>query len=159
MTDVHTPAVRSKNMQAIRNKNTKPELLVRKLLHSRGFRFRLNVKSLPAKPDMVFPKYHAVILVNGCFWHGHDCPMFKWPKTRTEFWMQKITGNQLRDQKKLKELQGSGWRVLTLWECALRGRYKLPSNVIAELIENWLLVGGAVSIDISGQFCGNSRST
>ncbi|WP_257254063.1 very short patch repair endonuclease, partial [Endozoicomonas sp. SESOKO3] len=121
MTDVHTPVIRSKNMRAIRNRNTKPEILVRKLLHSRGFRFRLNVKTLPAKPDIVFPKYRAVILVNGCFWHGHDCPVFRWPKTRTEFWKEKITGNQQRDKRNLMNLQAAGWRVLTLWECALGG--------------------------------------
>lgn len=152
MTDVHTPAIRSKNMQAISNRNTKPGLLVRKLLHSRGFRFRLNVKTLPAKPDIVFPKYRAVILVNGCFWHGHDCPVFKWPKTRTEFWKEKITGNQQRDKRNLRDLQAAGWRVLTLWECALKGRYKLPLDVIADLIENWLLVGGDTSIEIQGRF-------
>lgn len=152
MTDVHTPATRSKNMQAIRNRNTKPELLVRKLLYSRGFRFRLNVKTLPAKPDIVFPKYRAIILVNGCFWHGHDCPVFKWPKTRREFWKEKITGNQQRDNRNLRDLQAAGWRVLTLWECALKGRYKLPLDVIADLIENWLLVGGETSIEIQGKF-------
>ena len=152
MTDVHMPAIRSKNMQAIRNRNTKPELLVRKLLHSRGFRFRLNVKTLPAKPDIVFSKYRAVILVNGCFWHGHDCPVFKWPKTRVEFWKEKITGNQQRDERNLRDLQATGWRVLTLWECALKGRYKLPLYVIADLIENWLLVGGETSVDIRGSF-------
>ncbi|KEI72390.1 very short patch repair endonuclease [Endozoicomonas elysicola] len=152
MTDVHTPAIRSKNMQAVRNRNTKPELLVRKLLYSRGFRFRLNVKTLPAKPDIVFPKYRAIILVNGCFWHGHDCLVFKWPKTRTEFWKEKITGNQQRDKRNLRDLQADGWRVLTLWECALKGRYKLPLDVIADLIENWLLVGGETSIEIQGSF-------
>lgn len=152
MTDVHTPAIRSKNMRAIRNRNTKPEILVRKLLHFRGFRFRLNVKTLPAKPDIVFPKYRAVILVNGCFWHGHDCPVFRWPKTRTEFWKEKITGNQQRDKRNLMDLQAAGWRVLTLWECALRGRYKLPLDIIADLIENWLLVGGETSVEIQGGF-------
>ncbi len=125
MTDVHTPVIRSKNMRAIRNRNTKPEILVRKLLHSRGFRFRLNVKTLPAKPDIVFPKYRAVILVNGCFWHGHDCPVFRWPKTRTEFWKEKITGNQQRDKRNLMNLQAAGWRVLTLWECALGGAIQI----------------------------------
>ncbi|WP_257287981.1 MULTISPECIES: very short patch repair endonuclease [unclassified Endozoicomonas] len=150
MTDVHTPVIRSKNMRAIRNRNTKPEILVRKLLHSRGFRFRLNVKTLPAKPDIVFPKYRAVILVNGCFWHGHDCPVFRWPKTRTEFWKEKITGNQQRDKRNLMNLQAAGWRVLTLWECALGGRYKLPLDIIADLIENWLLVGGETSVEIQG---------
>lgn len=152
MTDVHTPAIRSKNMRAIRNRNTKPEILVRKLLHFRGFRFRLDVKTLPAKPDIVFPKYRAVILVNGCFWHGHDCPVFRWPKTRTEFWKEKITGNQQRDKRNLMDLQAAGWRVLTLWECALRGRYKLPLDIIADLIENWLLVGGETSVEIQGGF-------
>lgn len=152
MTDVHTPAIRSKNMRAIRNRNTKPEILVRKLLHFRGFRFRLDVKTLPAKSDIVFPKYRAVILVNGCFWHGHDCPVFRWPKTRTEFWKEKITGNQQRDKRNLMDLQAAGWRVLTLWECALRGRYKLPLDIIADLIANWLLVGGETSVEIQGGF-------
>jgi DNA mismatch endonuclease (patch repair protein) len=91
MTDVHSKAVRSKNMAAIKGRNTKPELSVRKALHNAGFRYRLHVTSLPGKPDLVFPRYKAVIFVQGCFWHQHQCAMFHWPKTRTEWWRQKIS--------------------------------------------------------------------
>ncbi len=99
MTDVHSPAVRSKNMQAIRSKNTRPEITVRSLLHAAGFRYRLHVSDLPGKPDLVFPKYRAVIMVNGCFWHGHDCKFCKLPSTRIDFWKQKIEKNRANDER------------------------------------------------------------
>ena len=99
MVDVVDTATRSRMMAGIKGKNTQPERLVRSLLHRKGFRFRLNVRELPGKPDIVLPSYHAVIFVNGCFWHGHDCVRFKWPKTRTDFWQHKIEGNRSNDQK------------------------------------------------------------
>lgn len=120
MTDVHSKETRSYNMSRIRAKDTKPELLVRKYLFSKGFRYRLNVKKLPGKPDIVFTKYKTVIFINGCFWHGHeDCPKAHIPKTKTEWWKAKITRNQERDRQEYAALKQQGWRVLVIWECQL----------------------------------------
>ncbi len=120
MNDVHTPAVRSKNMRAIRSKNTKPELLVRKALHAAGFRFRLHAAKLPGKPDLVMPRYQSVVFVHGCFWHGHDCKYFTVPKSRPEFWLAKIGANRARDIRDCEELNRRGWNVIVIWECATR---------------------------------------
>lgn len=124
MVDVHTPEARSRNMRAIRNKDTKPELLIRKALHARGYRYRLGGSGLPGHPDIVLPKYKTVIFINGCFWHGHGCKYFKLPATRTEFWAGKIKSNQERDQRSASQLLELGWTVLTVWECSLK-----PSGV------------------------------
>ena len=104
-------------MSGIKGKNTKPEILVRKALHKAGYRFRLHDKKLPGKPDIVLPKYRTVILVHGCFWHGHDCKYFKWPKTRPEFWRKKIEGNKARDARHVAKLENDGWVVKVIWEC------------------------------------------
>ena len=130
--------VRSRMMAGIRGKNTKPELAIRSALHSLGFRFRLHRKDLPGKPDLVFPKHSAVIFVHGCFWHGHGCHLFKWPKTKSEFWQQKINSNIARDRRDLSALMRGGWRVATIWECSLKGRARLPIEAIAELCAAWL---------------------
>jgi len=137
--DVHSKAVRSKNMRAIKSKNTRPELFVRRLLHSLGFRFRLHARKLPGTPDIVLKKYKAVIFVHGCFWHGHDCYLFSMPKTRTEFWSKKISGNQQRDKLAYKKLVSNGWRVLYIWECALKGRKRLDIGILTDTIEEWLI--------------------
>jgi DNA mismatch endonuclease, patch repair protein len=121
MSDVHSPEARRRNMAAIRAKNTAPELLLRKSLHAAGFRYRLHDRRLPGRPDIVLPRHRAVILVNGCFFHGHDCRYFKWPTTRAEFWRSKIAGNRDRDKRNVARLLLNGWRVLVVWECALRG--------------------------------------
>ena len=118
MVDVLTPEQRRLNMSRIRGKDTKPELMLRHGLHARGLRYRLHRKDLPGRPDMVFPRYRAAILVHGCFWHGHDCPLFKLPATRREFWAAKIEGNQARDARDIAGLAAAGWRVLVVWECA-----------------------------------------
>ena len=136
--DTVTPDVRSRMMAGIRGRNTKPELAIRSVLHCRGFRFRLHRKDLPGKPDLVFPKHRAVIFVHGCFWHGHSCHLFKWPKAKSEFWQQKINSNVARDSEQLLALAGSGWRVATIWECALKGRTRLPIEAIAERCAIWL---------------------
>ena len=121
MADVHTPEVRSYDMSMIRGKNTKPEIIVRKFLHSKGFRFRLYRKELPGKPDIVLPKYKTVIFVHGCFWHGHkNCKYFVIPKTRTRWWMNKIKGNQETDKRNNRRLIKEGWKIITLWECQLK---------------------------------------
>ena len=121
MTDVHSTEIRSYNMSRIKGKNTKPEILVRKFLFANGFRYRLNVKTLSGKPDIVLPKYKTVILINGCFWHGHKgCRYFVLPKTRTEWWLQKISDTQIRDQLAETELEKLGWKVILIWECELK---------------------------------------
>ncbi|NHO31066.1 DNA mismatch endonuclease Vsr [Acetobacter sp. LMG 1636] len=138
MVDVHDPATRSRNMAAIRGSHTKPEIMIRKTLHAAGFRFRLHVRDLPGKPDLVFPKYQAVIFVNGCFWHHHDCHLFKWPATRDAFWREKIGRNVENDAMSVTRLQAMGWRVATVWECALRGKNRLAPTVVTERLTAWL---------------------
>jgi len=125
--DVLTAAQRSFNMSRIRGRDTAPELLIRRALHAEGFRYRLHDRKLPGRPDLVFPKYRAVIFVHGCFWHGHDCHLFKWPATRREFWEGKITRNRERDCSAGRALRHNGWRTLTIWECALKGGTRLPA--------------------------------
>ena len=121
MSDVHTPSVRSYNMSRIRGKNTKPELLVRQHLHSLGFRYRLHTATLPGKPDLVLAKYRTVVFIHGCFWHCHEgCRYFVVPKTRTDFWMNKIGRNVANDLRQQSELVAQGWRVITVWECELK---------------------------------------
>ena len=115
MVDVVDRKTRSRMMSGIRGKNTRPELLIRKGLHARGFRFRLHDKRLPGKPDLVLPKYSAVIFVHGCFWHGHDCHLFKWPQSRREFWRKKITRNKVKDAESYVSLKKEGWYILTIW--------------------------------------------
>jgi DNA mismatch endonuclease (patch repair protein) len=125
MADVHSKETRSYNMSQIKGKNTKPEMLVRKFLFSKGFRYRLHDKKLPGKPDLVLPKYKTVIFIHGCFWHGHEgCRYFVVPKTRTEWWLNKINGNIENDKKKQKALKDAGWRIVHIWECELK-----PGNV------------------------------
>ena len=120
MADNHSKEVRSKNMSHIRSTNSKPEEIVRKYLFSKGFRYRKNVRTLPGCPDIVLPKYHTVILVNGCFWHKHDCGRFVWPSSNTEYWIPKINRNVERDEENYKKLTDIGWRVLVIWECELK---------------------------------------
>lgn len=141
MTDVVDQATRSRMMSGIRGKNTRPELAVRKALHARGFRYRLHVSNLPGKPDLVLPKLKAVVFVHGCFWHGHACPIFKWPASRPEFWKEKIHKNAERDARNIQLLRDSGWRVAVLWECAIRSKYGLEPAV--EKLAAWLDSGDA----------------
>ncbi len=138
MADVVSPGVRSRMMAGIRGKNTKPELMLRSGLHRAGFRFRLHDKSLPGKPDLVLPKYHAVIFAHGCFWHGHDCHLFKWPRTRDEFWRKKIARNKEVDELTMGRLAASGWRCAIVWECALKGRTKRSIVEIISECSSWL---------------------
>lgn len=125
MADVHNKATRSYNMSRIKGKDTKPEMLVRKFLFSKGFRYRLHVKDLPGKPDIVLPKYKTIIFVHGCFFHGHKgCKYFVVPKTRTEWWLDKIKGNQKRDREVEIQLNVLGWKVITIWECELKPNFR-----------------------------------
>ena len=120
MSDNHTPQQRSYNMSRIRGKATKPELIVRQWLWSHGYRYRLNVKSIPGKPDIVLRKYRTAIFVNGCFWHGHEgCYKYVVPKSNTEFWITKIEHNRERDSKEYYTLNRAGWQVIVIWECQL----------------------------------------
>lgn len=121
MADVHNRKTRSYNMSRIRNKNTKPEELVRKYLFAQGFRYRKNDIRLLGKPDIVLPKYKTVIFVNGCFWHGHeDCKYFVWPENNADFWKEKINGNIQRDLRNKQMLADQGWNIITIWECELK---------------------------------------
>ncbi|MBX5463847.1 MAG: DNA mismatch endonuclease Vsr [Steroidobacteraceae bacterium] len=121
MVDVHSPAIRSKNMAAIRGKDTRPEVLLRRALHAEGLRYRLHVGSLPGRPDIVLPGKKSVVFVHGCFFHGHACPSFKWPASNAQFWRSKIEGNKARDLRNIAALRADGWRVFVVWECELRG--------------------------------------
>jgi len=133
MTDIHNIEIRSYNMSQIKGKNTKPEMLVRKILFSKGFRYRINDKKLPGKPDIVLPKYKTVIFINGCFWHGHeDCKYYVVPKTRKEWWLDKIKTTKLRDEKNKTDLTELGWTVYTIWTCEIS---KDGSGVINTIID------------------------
>ena len=130
MSDTLSQSQRSYNMSRIRSMNTKPEILVRKGLHIRGFRFRLQDRRLPGKPDIVLPKYGVAIMVNGCFWHGHKgCRYATKPKTNTEFWEAKIARNKHRDEVTTAHLEALGWHVITVWECELRGKSIVASRL------------------------------
>lgn len=121
MADVHSKETRSYNMSRIRSKDTSPELLVRKFLHSKGFRYTLHNKNLPGRPDIVLPKYNTIIFVQGCFWHGHrDCKYASIPKTRTEWWQKKIDTNKANDEKAQKLLKKEGWKIINVWGCDLK---------------------------------------
>jgi len=144
VTDVVCPEVRSRMMSGIRSKDTKPELAIRKGIFARGFRYRLHVRELPGKPDMVLPKHRAIIFVNGCFWHGHNCALFKWPSTRVNFWRTKINRNRIVDAAAKSKLSGLGWRVLTVWECALKGKGREGPEAISKAIAEWLAAGDSL---------------
>lgn len=135
MVDKISVTQRSRNMAAVPSRNTKPEKVVRSVLHSLGFRFRLHQKSLPGSPDIVLKRHNAVILVHGCFWHGHDCRRGKMPSTQQEFWIPKLVGNRERDARQAKELRALGWRVLTIWECEAKDEAKL-----SERLTHWFKV-------------------
>lgn len=117
LADIVDKATRSRMMAGIKGKNTKPEILVRKALHAAGFRFRLQDKRLPGRPDIVLRKYKTVVFVHGCFWHGHECEKFRWPKTRKAFWRNKILANRKRDSTAVRDLEKAGWVTVSIWEC------------------------------------------
>lgn len=146
--DIVDSATRSRMMSGIRGKDTGPERLVRSLLHRRGFRFRLHAKDLPGRPDIVFPRYRAVVLVHGCFWHGHCCPLFRLPGTRTGFWEEKIKRNRANDERNERSLADLGWRVATVWECALRGKRRMPPEAVASALAEWMQ-GTARTLNLS----------
>ena len=149
MADIVTPVKRSKMMSGIRGKNTGLEMILRKGLHSRGFRFRLHVPDLEGKPDMDFPKYNALLFAHGCFWHGHDCHLFKMPQTRTAFWREKIAANVQRDIAVKKALESKGWRIGIVWECAIKGRGRLGIDQTIDQCARWL-TGTNTNFEIRG---------
>jgi DNA mismatch endonuclease (patch repair protein) len=121
MADIVTPQQRSWNMSRIKGKDTKPEIVLRSLLHRRGYRFRLHDRSLPGRPDIVLPRYRTVIFVNGCFWHRHPgCPMAYSPASRVDFWSSKFSATVARDERNEQKLRALGWHVITVWECELQ---------------------------------------
>ena len=136
--DIVGKETRSRMMSGIKGVDTQPELILRRGLHRRGFRYRLHDRRLPGKPDLVFPRHKAVIFVNGCFWHGHDCHLFRWPKSREEFWRSKITGNMQRDARNQRALIDKGWRVLVVWECALKGKEEYDVAEVVRRAMHWL---------------------
>ena len=139
MTDVHNSQTRSYNMSQIKGKDTKPEILVRKFLFSNGFRYRLYDKKLPGKPDIVLPKFKTVILIHGCFWHGHkNCKYFVTPKTRTEWWLDKIENTKHRDNVNKLRLVKMGWNVITLWECEIKAKSQKKLIKILYLIKSFV---------------------
>ena len=138
MADIVSPQKRSEMMSGIKGKNTKPEIKIRKALHAKGYRYRIHVQNIIGKPDIVLPKYNALIFIHGCFWHLHNCHLFKWPSTRTDFWYKKIYGNKKKDLENKQKLLDSGWRLLIIWECSIKGKGKLEFNELIKTIQDWL---------------------
>jgi len=139
VTDVLTTEQRRLNMSRIRGRDTKPEMLIRRGLHARGLRYRLQDRTLPGRPDLVFPRYRAVIFVHGCFWHGHECPLFRLPATRPQFWETKINANRARDVRSYEALRTLGWRVLVIWECSLKGPARWLPDAVLDACVDFLL--------------------
>jgi DNA mismatch endonuclease (patch repair protein) len=127
--DTLTPEERSERMSRIRSKNSKPEMAIRRLVHGMGYRYRLHARDLPGTPDLVFRSRKKVIFVHGCFWHGHECKLGRMPKSRIEFWSNKIASNRARDTKVLEQLREMGWSCLVIWECQLGGMEKISSKI------------------------------
>lgn len=142
-------ATRSRMMAAIKSRDTRPEMIVRRDLHRRGFRFRLHDRRLPGKPDLVLARHRAAIFVHGCFWHGHDCPFFRWPKSRPEFWRTKIGCNIERDREVQEAIRAEGWRVLTVWECAFRGKQANARDAALDRAAAWI-AGSKATDEIRG---------
>ncbi len=149
MVDIVDSATRSRMMSGIRSRDTRPEMVIRRGLHARGYRYRLHSRRLPGKPDLVFQSRRAVIFVNGCFWHGHSCHLFKWPSTRASWWRAKIEGNRARDASVREHIADMGWRQLRVWECALKGVNRRSPDDVVEEVAAWL-EGDEADRDIRG---------
>lgn len=150
MADVLSPEQRRLNMSRIRGRDTKPEMLVRRGLHSRGLRYKLHDRTLPGRPDLVFPKYRTVLFVHGCFWHAHGCALSKLPTTRRAFWLKKLEGNAARDSKAVTELLSGNWRVLVIWECALRGNSRSPLEEVLERADHFIRTEQTLLLTLPG---------
>lgn len=139
MTDITDPVTRSRMMGGIKGKDTKPEMAVRRALHARGFRYRIHDKTLDGKPDIVLPKWHAVVFVHGCFWHQHHgCSNAKMPTSREVFWRKKLDDNRTRDRRQIKNLESQGWRVAVVWECSVRRLLKSSDTTLIDTLVAWL---------------------
>jgi len=138
MSDVLSAEQRKRNMSRIRAKNTRPEIYIRKLLFSRGFRFRLHRKDLPGNPDIVLPKWKVVLFVNGCFWHRHLCDSFRWPKSNERFWREKLLGNYRRDVRNVEALEACGWRIAVIWECAIKSLSTNDTMKLGDTLEEFI---------------------
>ena len=150
MADVFSVAKRKEIMASISAKDTMPELLLRKSLHRRGYRYRLHSVNLPGKPDLVFRQFNAIVFVNGCFWHGHDCHLFRMPSTNREYWQNKIDNNRRRDKQNRDLLLNDNWRVLVVWECSMKGKGKLDFDSLISDVECWL-IGDVDYLEIRGK--------
>lgn len=139
MADTVDAFTRSRIMSSVRGKNTKPEMVIRKALHARGFRYRLHSPRICGKPDLALSRYRAAIFVHGCFWHGHDCHLFRMPSTRSEFWRAKINRNRQRDTEVRTSVLENGWRYLIVWECALKGKKRLDFETLMDRISTWIV--------------------
>jgi len=160
MVDVHSKEIRRKNMRAIKTENTFIENCISRLLNEMEIPFTVQIKALPGKPDFVIENYKAIIFTHGCFWHKHDCYLFKPPKTRTEFWLGKIEENCNRDKRNIDDLIQQGWKVLIIWECSLRGKLKLTDEQLSERLEEWLCSENKLGyIDTFGIHSAISEST
>lgn len=148
MTDVLTPAQRRLNMSRIRGRDTKPEMIVRRGLHALGLRYKLHDKTLPGRPDLVLPRFKTVVFVHGCFWHAHGCSYSTMPKTRTGFWRKKIEGNAARDRRTLAALHDAGWRVVFVWECAVRRKPAVTANGALRRTAGWIRRGRGDVLEI-----------
>lgn len=158
MADIVSTKKRSKMMAGIKSKNTKPELVIRKALHKIGYRYSLHNKSLHGNPDICLTKYRTVIFVNGCFWHAHEnCHLYRLPKSKTEFWQKKLSGNKVRDKKNIDKLHNDDWRVIVIWECSLKGRHKLDLNALTKEIDCWIQ-GDSYWLEIRGSKSTNQES-
>lgn len=149
MTDTVDSSTRSRIMSKVKGKNTSIETDIRKALFARGYRYRIHTGKLSGHPDIVFPKYKAAVFVNGCFWHAHDCSRFKIPDSNKEFWTKKFENNKARDTRTYETLRQAGWRILVVWECALKGKRKKDFDGLIDEIETWLH-GDSIYSEISG---------
>lgn len=136
--DIVSREKRRSMMSGIRSKDTKPEMRIRKALYSRGYRYRLHSSKIPGKPDIIMRKCNAVIFIHGCFWHGHNCKLFRLPKTRTAFWENKINTNRKRDRQVISMLQKDGWRIAVIWECSMRGKGKMNFKDLMDRLTDWI---------------------
>jgi DNA mismatch endonuclease (patch repair protein) len=150
MTDVVSSEVRSRMMAGIRATNTKPELQIRKALYAKGFRYRLHDRQLPGNPDIVFRSRKAAIFINGCFWHAHDCSLFKWPHTRPERWKNKLLVNRARDLQVKTLIHDIGWRQIAIWECCLRGAGRQDISEVIDMTSLWIS-GVCLDEEITGR--------
>jgi DNA mismatch endonuclease (patch repair protein) len=150
MTDVLTREQRRLNMSRIRGRDTRPEMLIRRGLHARGLRYRLHDPSLPGRPDLVFPKYRTAVFVHGCFWHAHGCTLSKLPSARQDFWRAKLGANAARDRSAIEAMNNAGWRVLVVWECALRGPGRMDLPVVLDAAAAYVVDGKSPLAELMG---------